>query len=731
MLLFCLNMIHNLVVAQRDTILYVDANYTGSTQNGSLANPYKTIRQALDRRAQMGVSGMTTNEQIIVKSGTYYPSGADMLIINRNNCGYNGKWLTIKSEVPFAATIRGDSLYKTRFASIVSFTDSAQYVKLYNFTIEHIRNNPDSTKWKNTDGTYTATQPTVMATYNGQPVRTPYGDTVYEAQKDVKFGIQIVSDSRHINIFDNDISDISWTSQVNPLTADSSLTEAQKKIVRSAWPNDNCGPLNVLGSDSDAMRDITLDGNEIHHCIPGWTEGVTVNGYVDTFNVINNLVHDIKNIGIVAAGNYTWVVDPANGFSTPSSQNYVRNGTISDNVVYNCVSPIAASAGIYLDGARSVLVERNQVYNNHVGISIGNETSSSHSGGHIIRNNIVYDNTWTGMVLGSNAYNAWVENVKVLNNTFYRNNSRAATLLPKKDGSGLVIIQNGVAQPETFGDGGEFITQRLSNSSDAPGAKIVFQNNIVRSRKGSPVTVLAPFKTDSYSSSSLTLSNIKTLLDWNYNLYYIEPGYNNSINYDFASAGFTGNTYNFANYQTTVGLDSASVAPEYATAPSPDPVFVGGTSFPGRYALVSGSLAYNIGNPSSSNSGSDDFIYHTRIQGGRIDAGALEYYVSGSVARPSSNISTAVVNVENSCSVFPNPVINELTIKLNRTTKDVAQIQIFDISGRMLSSRKVEVYEGTNLVRINNFKQAGFVSGNYFIKVSTTTGSQTFKIAVQ
>jgi parallel beta-helix repeat protein len=720
---------HSRVIAQRDTTIYVDANYTGSIQNGSSANPYKTIRQALDRRAQMGVGGMTTNEQIIVKSGTYYPTGTDMIIINRTNCGNNGKWLTIKSDVPFEATIRGDSLYKTRFASIVTFTDSAQYVKLMNFTIEKIRNNPDSTRWKNTDGTYTATQPTVMAMYNGQPVRTAYGDTVYEAQKDVKFGIQVASDCRHLNIFDNDISDISWTSLVNPFTADGSLTEAQKKIVRNAWPSDNCGPLNILGTDYDAMKDITVDGNEIHHCIPGWTEGVTVNGYVDTFQIINNLIHDIKNIGIVAAGNFGWVIDPANGFHTPASQNYSRNGIISDNIVYNCISPIAASAGIYLDGARNVLVERNQVYNNHVGISVGNETASSHSGGHTIRNNIVYDNTWTGIVLGSNAYNAWVENVKVLNNTFYRNNSRAATLLPAKDANGLVIIQNGIAQPEIFGDGGEIITQRLSNSSDAPGAKIVFQNNILRSRKGSPVTALAPFKTDAYSSASLTVSNIKNLLDWNYNLYYIEPGYNNSINYDFASAGFTGNTYNFVNYKNTVGLDSASVAPEYASTPSPDPVFVDGTGFPGRYALVSGSLAYNIGNPSSPNSGSDDFIYNTRIQDGRIDAGALEY--SESCSGPSTIRKKITMDVDNSCFLFPNPVSDQLTIQLNRKTNDLAQIEFFDITGRMVSTRKVQLNKGANLVRINNFRAAGFVSGSYLVKISTATGSQTFKVLLQ
>ena len=730
LLTLCFTMLLFMSNAQQRDSIYVNANYTGGIETGSSTQPFKTIRKALDKRQQNGLSGMLTDEVIIVKAGTYYPKGSDMIFINQYNCGRNGKWLTIKSEVPFAATIRGDSLYKTMFASIVSFTDSAQYVKLVNFTIKKLRCNPDSTKWKAANGTYTATVPTVIATYNGQPVRTPYGDTIYEARKDVKFGVQIVSDCRHLNIFDNDISDISWTAQVDPCKADSTLTEAERKIVRNAWPNDNAGPLNILGTDYDAMRDITLDGNEVHHCIPGWTEAVTVNGYLDTFKIINNLVHDVKNIGIVAAGNYTWVIDPANGFHTPATQNYSRNGTISDNIVYNCVSPIAASAGIYLDGCRNVLVERNEVHNNHAGFSIGNETPNSHSGGHTVRNNIIYDNVWTGMVLGSNASNAWVENVKLLNNTFYKNNTRAATLLPKKDGNGMVIIQNGIAVPEIFTDGGEIVTQRLSNSTTAPGAKITVQNNIIRSRKGITITTLQPFKTDSFTSVTLTKANIKNLLDWNYNLYYIEPGYNNSVNYDFAAAGFTGNTYNFANYLNTVGLDSISVALELATTPTPDPVFTGGTAFPTRYSLVSGSSAYNIGNPSSTNSGTNDFIYNSRIMGGRIDAGALEFVVTSlfySINKPSpvEDLSPAAD------LIFPNPVVNNVSIRITQKAKGMMNIKIRDITGRIIVTKQIQVNAGINILKINNLKQSGFTNGTYLVQVSRDNESKLFKMIMQ
>ena len=720
----------------RDSI-YVDAAYTGAIETGSSTQPFKTIRKALDKRQANGLAGMVTDEVIIVRAGTYYPGPNDMVIVNRYNCGRNGKWLTIKSDVPFAATIRGDSLYKKTFAAIVTFTDSAQYVKLQSFTIAGLRNNPDSTKWKNTDGTYTATRPTVISMYNGQPVRTPYGDTIYECKKDVKFGIQVASNCRYVSVLNSDISDISWTSNVDPFKADSLLTEAEKKILRNAWPNDNAGPVNVLGSAATVMTNITIDGSEVHHCIPGWTEAITMNGYLDTFKITNNLVHDIKNIGIVAAGNYRWVLDPANGFSTPASQNYARNGTITDNTVYNCLSPIAASAGIYLDGARTVLVERNRLYDNHVGVSVGNETSNSHSGGHTIRNNIIYDNVWTGMILGSNADSAWVENTKVLNNTLFRNNTSVKTLIPKKDANGFVIIQGGVAVIDTFPNASEITTQRLSNSNDLPGAKIVVQNNIFRSRKGKPIIALQPFKTNQYTGAALINTNINTLLDWNYNLYYIEPGYNNAINYDFAAAGFTGNTYNTVNYKATVGLDSNSIGIELATAPSPDPVFVGGTVFPDRFKLVSGSTAYNIGNPAASYSvsGLVDYIFNDRIMGCHIDAGALEFVTTctaGPVVTALNALRITTVLGKDTYSLYPNPTTGDVSIRAVRSTGGMVLIRVRDMLGRLVMEKRSPLAEGINTIRIDNLKQAGLRKGIYLVDISDKTGRVgIYKLVVQ
>ncbi|WP_224994373.1 right-handed parallel beta-helix repeat-containing protein [Cesiribacter sp. SM1] len=610
----------------RPTNLYVDASFSGTVSDGSLQNPFTTIRAALDYRQALGVSGMTEDEAIIVKSGNYYPSPSDMIIINQHNSGYSGKWLTIKSEVPLGAIINGDSLYYQKYAAIVAVTDSAQYVRLEGFIIQSIRSNPTLATWKasETDMEYTASTPTIpIEIAEGVVAKNLFGETLYDGRKDVKYGIQVAMDARHIQILNNEVRDISWTSAVDPFDADNDLSETEKNILRGAWPSDNAGPISVLGSDRDAMENIIIRGNHVHHCIPGWTEAVTVNGYVVGFEISENEVHDIRNIGIVAAGNYTWVVNDPN-FSTPASENYARNGLISGNKVYECRSPIAVSAGIYLDGSSNVVVEKNEVFRNHVGFSIGNETHSSHSGGHIIRNNISHHNHWAGMVLGSNGENAWVENVKVLGNTFADNNLNQTTLLGQVNNStGILDQENGLVVLKTFTGSGEIILQKLSNSSTAPGAKIEIKNNIFKSRSGVLINALTPFRTDAYSSADLIKSNLEDLLVVDYNFYYPAPGEN--INYNFYGAGFTGNTFNFANYKNETGLDQNSGTHELSATATLPPFFTTTGNGSDEYRLVDGAAAINAGDPATgTQAGDSDFANNARIADGRVDIGAFE-----------------------------------------------------------------------------------------------------------
>ncbi|MBN8721251.1 MAG: T9SS type A sorting domain-containing protein [Sediminibacterium magnilacihabitans] len=221
------------------------------------------------------------------------------------------------------------------------------------------------------------------------------------------------------------------------------------------------------------------------------------------------------------------------------------------------------------------------------------------------------------------------------------------------------------------------------------------------------------------------------------NLYYIEPGYNNAINYDFAAAGFTGNTYNTVNYKATVGLDSNSIGIELATAPSPDPVFVGGTVFPDRFKLVSGSTAYNIGNPAASYSvsGLVDYIFNDRIMGCRIDAGALEFVTTctaGPVVTALNALRITTVLGKDTYSLYPNPTTGDVSIRAVRSTGGMVLIRVRDMLGRLVMEKRSPLAEGINTIRIDNLKQAGLRKGIYLVDISDKTGRVgIYKLVVQ
>ena len=224
--------------------------------------------------------------------------------------------------------------------------------------------------------------------------------------KDTRFGIIVSGQAANIIIKKNEIYDMAWTRTLN-----------QQKIPTAS---DNLNPLVILGTTDTSIRNVIIDSNSVYDNITGYAEAVTVNGNVDSFAITNNLVFDNANIGIVAAGNYQWVVDDPN-FSVTATHNFSKNGFILNNTVYRNISPIAVSAGIYLDGSRYVTVEGNLSYNNGTGISIGNEQYNSVSGYHMVRSNVFRDNLTAGMYYGSTNSTSWVEYCTVKWNTIKDN----------------------------------------------------------------------------------------------------------------------------------------------------------------------------------------------------------------------------------------------------------------------------------------------------------------------
>ncbi|WAC13518.1 right-handed parallel beta-helix repeat-containing protein [Dyadobacter pollutisoli] len=183
--------------------------------------------------------------------------------------------------------------------------------------------------------------------------------------------------------------------------------------------------IEVRGNTNTAITDILIEENEIHDCNTGYSENLTINGHVDGFTIRKNKIYNGENIGIVAAGGYAANSVPA--------YNFAKNGLISENEVYNLdgtKGPVPAysqhngAIGIYVDGARNIIVERNKVHDNGRGIGIVSETNNFPTRDCIVRNNFVYNNSLGGIYLGGyiGYTGGGTRNCYVINNTTFFNN---------------------------------------------------------------------------------------------------------------------------------------------------------------------------------------------------------------------------------------------------------------------------------------------------------------------
>ncbi len=183
--------------------------------------------------------------------------------------------------------------------------------------------------------------------------------------------------------------------------------------------NTNAQPIAVYGTDSNhPMTNIEILNNYIHDCRIGYSEGLVINGNVDGFKVIENQVYNLTNIGIDIIGHEGSCDDP--------DQDQARNGVVAFNFVSNCQSPYATSAGIYVDGGRDLIIERNWVNNNQWGIEIGCENIGKSTSNVIVRNNFIAANVSAGLAVGGYDFpsgSGKVTNVKILNNTLFGNDT--------------------------------------------------------------------------------------------------------------------------------------------------------------------------------------------------------------------------------------------------------------------------------------------------------------------
>lgn len=373
-------------------------------------------------------------------------------------------------------------------------------------------------------------------------------------------GIKVHGSSQNIKIFDNYIANINYASAITPYNC-------------STNPVVNSNPLIILGNTATAIQNIEIKGNTIENCHTGWSEALTVTGNVDNFLITENTVKNIGNIGIVVAGRYPWVFSPNN-----PAYNNARNGVISKNVVSNCKSPVCGkySAGIYVDGANNITIERNRVSDSQVGIQVGCENAGFEVTGIKVRNNIIYGNERQGIGLGGIAqtgHGSVTESI-VANNTLFLNNLVAGS------------------------DFGEIYITKVKNS--------IVKNNLIYAKEHYYAILMKVQYGSWYSNGNLFRNNL-----------YFSSGSSSMAKFKWEE-----NTSFFPSL-----LDMQSTYSQETQSVYSNPQFVNPTLSRPELHIKNTSGAIGVGHNTSTTTevGNVDFDGNNRFSS-RIDAGAYEYY---------------------------------------------------------------------------------------------------------
>jgi len=352
-------------------------------------------------------------------------------------------------------------------------------------------------------------------------------------------GILIWGSGDNINVKNNVFTNIGWNTDPTQI----------------AGFSDGANAILVLGNvNSGSLTNVNILGNAITNCILGRNEALTLIGNVDGFIIADNYLSDLTNIGIDVAGHFSWVQDYDTGIPLDPALNQARNGTIRNNSVIRAISPIATSAGLYCDGCKDVVFERNIVKECGAGISIGCEVGGGKTAAHVtVINNIFAYNQESGMFIGSLTSEgsangpSSVDSCMVRNNTFYANS--------QNDGAG------------SFNDYEIFI----QNSKDN-----VFNNNILyllgtgRGIVAAGTSSIVNFEMDynlffrdNLSEAELVISSPTSTLTGNENAQFGDPGFTGISTDVFDTNDYTssnrliGNPANNSEYEAYGDIESS------------------------------------------------------------------------------------------------------------------------------------------------------------------------------
>lgn len=269
------------------------------------------------------------------------------------------------------------------------------------------------------------------------------------------------------------------------------------------------------------MKDINILNNIVGNLQLGFSEALVLNGNIDGFKLENNLVRHNDNIGIDLIG--------YEGISTNKKNDYVRNGVVKNNQVYEISSygnpaygKDYSAGGIYIDGGKNIIIEKNTIYNCDIGI----EATSEHAGkyaDHInIRDNLIYNNFYTGISIGGyDEKRGGTIHSTISQNILYRNDTKGldgGQLLLQYDTKNNVIERNILtAGPSSLLIVNYFTTNQANK----------LQENVFHKEKGK--TAIWVWKEEEYTS----FPEFKKASKSDKKSSYIDPKYEDEQKYDF------------------------------------------------------------------------------------------------------------------------------------------------------------------------------------------------------
>ncbi|MDM8100172.1 DUF1565 domain-containing protein [Oceanobacillus oncorhynchi] len=232
-----------------------------------------------------------------------------------------------------------------------------------------------------------------------------------DAMDETVMGLFISGSSSHITVRDNFVKGI------------------------KTWHEEGNGHgIAVYGTGS--MKDINIIHNIVEDLKLGTSESIVLNGDIDGFTVDGNSVQFSDNIGIDLIG--------YEGVANNPAADYVRNGTVQNNTVHHISSSTNpaydgeySAAAIYVDGGKDILIKKNELYENDIGIEATSEHAGKYAEGIQIIDNLISNNHYTGIAIGGyDEERGGTRDTLITKNILYQNDTKDL------DGGQLLVQYN-------------------------------------------------------------------------------------------------------------------------------------------------------------------------------------------------------------------------------------------------------------------------------------------------